>query len=53
MDARQTQGCLIWLNQPMKWVKAKRGIRLVSKKFKSSWAPKPLNQCRTVIIVSS
>ena len=35
-SARQPAGCGCWLNQPMKRVSAMRGMRLVSRKFRSS-----------------
>jgi len=36
MEDRTTQGCWIWLHQPMNRVRVMRGMRLVNKKFRSS-----------------
>jgi len=36
MEKSRTRGCSILLNQPMKSVRARRGMRLVSRKFRSS-----------------
>src|SRR6516162_2896976 len=50
VDRSRTNGCSIWLNQPMNCVTSRRGIRLVSKKLRSSCASKRRMGARSVIL---
>jgi hypothetical protein len=50
IDRSRTNGCSIWLNQPMNCVASRRGIRLVSKKLRSSCASKRRMGARSVIL---
>ena len=52
MDDLTTQGCRIWLHQPMNRVRVMRGMRLVSKKFRSSCSIHFWKSCRIFIMLS-
>src|SRR6478672_9804007 len=52
IERSRTSGCSILLNQPMKRVTAARGIRLVSRKFRSSCCVRPAIRRRIVMNLS-